>query len=194
MLLRRPILERIKTGEITLVFRRWRKATVKAGGTLKTAVGLLAFDRVEVVEPAEIGEEDARHAGFPSRAALLEALAKVQEGDVYRIGVTYAGADPRLALRANDRLTDGELDEIVKKLSRLDRASKLGPWTRATLESIEARPHVPAIALATSLGFERAWFKPNVRKLKAMGLTISHSPGYELSPRGIAVLKALRDR
>ena len=31
-----------------------------------------------------------------------------------------------------------------------------------------------------------------MRKLKALGLTISHSPGYELSPRGRA-LRALRN-
>ena len=29
------------------------------------------------------------------------------------------------------------------------------------------------------------------RKLKALGLTISHSPGYELSPRGRALLARL---
>jgi hypothetical protein len=30
-----------------------------------------------------------------------------------------------------------------------------------------------------------------VRKLKELGLTISHSPGYEVSPRGQAVLRDL---
>jgi hypothetical protein len=193
MLIRRPVLERIKAGEITLVFRRWRRATVKAGGTLKTSVGLLAFDRVDVVEPAEIDEEDARQAGYPSRSALLADLAAREEGEIYRIGVAYAGEDPRLALRENDRLSDADVAEIVGRLRRLDRASKLGPWTHRTLEAIEARPHVAAVSLATSLGYERAWFKPNVRKLKAMGLTISHRPGYEISPRGAAVLRVLRE-
>ena len=33
----------------------------------------------------------------------------------------------------------------------------------------------------------------DVRKLKELGLTISFSPGYELSPRGKALLEALED-
>ena len=51
--------------------------------------------------------------------------------------------------------------------------------------------HVRAPDLAASLGRETAAFKDDVRKLKALGLTISHSPGYELSPRGRALLDRL---
>ena len=36
-------------------------------------------------------------------------------------------------------------------------------------------------------------FKTDVRKLKKLGLTISHDVGYELSPRGRAVLQRLAD-
>ncbi len=39
---------------------------------------------------------------------------------------------------------------------------------------------------------ETAPFKTNVRKLKALGLTISHDTGYELSPRGRASLATHR--
>ena len=35
---------------------------------------------------------------------------------------------------------------------------------------------------------ERAWFKGNVRKLKALGLTESLEVGYRLSPRGAVFL------
>jgi hypothetical protein len=38
---------------------------------------------------------------------------------------------------------------------------------------------------------ERASFKLNVRKLKSSGLTESLEVGYRISPRGLAVLKAL---
>jgi hypothetical protein len=37
-------------------------------------------------------------------------------------------------------------------------------------------------------------FKANVRKLKALGLTISLETGYELAPRGRLILQELRDR
>lgn len=55
-------------------------------------------------------------------------------------------------------------------------------------------PHVRAQDLAESLGLEKTVFKNDVRKLKALGLTISHSPGYELSPRGRAYLDHLKKR
>jgi hypothetical protein len=42
--------------------------------------------------------------------------------------------------------------------------------------------------LADGIGLDKPAFKNNVRKLKGLGLTISHSPGYELSPRALALL------
>ena len=56
---------------------------------------------------------------------------------------------------------------------------------------LAANPRVRAQDLADSVGRDKASFKTDVRKLKALGLTISHSPGYELSPRGRALLDAL---
>jgi hypothetical protein len=44
------------------------------------------------------------------------------------------------------------------------------------------------------VGIDKPTFKNDVRKLKTLGLTISHSPGYELSPRGRAVLAHLDAR
>ena len=54
MLLRVEQLKQIMAGVIFLVFRRWRKPKVKTGGTLKTAVGLLAIDSVQRCAMAEI--------------------------------------------------------------------------------------------------------------------------------------------
>jgi hypothetical protein len=58
----------------------------------------------------------------------------------------------------------------------------------ATLALIGQRPQVRAPDLAASVGRETAPFKIDVRKLKNLGLTISHPVGYELSPRGLAYL------
>ena len=38
MLLKRAALEAIREGRVSLVFRKWRRPTVKAGGSLKTAI------------------------------------------------------------------------------------------------------------------------------------------------------------
>lgn len=43
MLIRKPILEQIKLGEVTLAFRRWTRPNVMTG-TLKTAVGVLVIN------------------------------------------------------------------------------------------------------------------------------------------------------
>ena len=74
----------------------------------------------------------------------------------------------------------------------MDARSKTGDWTRTVLLIIEAHPMTAAAELAVRTGFKKDWLKLNVRKLKNLGLTISHQPGYELSPRGIVVLNHLK--
>ena len=64
MLLSRKHLDRIAAGEIDRAFRRWKRPTVRAGGTLRTSIGLLAIDSVEPITDADVTEEDARLAGF----------------------------------------------------------------------------------------------------------------------------------
>ncbi len=186
MLLKNDTLEGIRDGRITLVFRRWRRATVKTGGQLKTRLGVLAIGSVRVVDPARISAAEARKAGYPSRDALLAKLTR--EGECYRIEVSWAGADPRIALRQDTEL---DLPVLLEKLARLDRASPRGPWTRATLELIAARPAELAADIAASIGRDKPSFKADVRKLKALGLTESLPVGYRLSPRGQALLSRM---
>lgn len=191
MLLRMAVLERIVGGEVSLVFRRWRRPTVRAGGTLRTALGVLRILDVAAVVEADISEADAARAGFSSRAALLNELGS-REGQVYRIAVKYAGADPRIALRQRDDLSDAEIGQIIDKLRGLDTRSPAGPWTGRVLAAIEAQPGVVSQTLSETLDCDRDWLKPQVRKLKNLGLTVSLATGYELSPRGRVVLNRLR--
>lgn len=185
------VLERIVSGEVSLVFRRWRRPTVRSGGSLRTARGVLRIVDVASVTEAEISEADAGKAGFSSRAALLEGLG-AREGQVYRIAVEYAGADPRIALRQQDDLSAAEIEQVIERLQRLDGRSPAGPWTARVLAAIEAHPGVVGRTLAERLGCERDWLKPQVRKLKNLGLTVSLASGYELSPRGRVVRRRLR--
>jgi hypothetical protein len=83
------------------------------------------------------------------------------------------------------------LEEINKRLDRFDAASRFGPWTRQTLCLIEERPGVVARLLAVEAGQPRDDFKVNVRKLKALGLTLSLDVGYELSELGQTYLDSL---
>lgn len=181
MLLRMPVLAAIKAGEIHLVFRRWKKPSVKTGGTLNTAVGQLAIDEVAAVEAAAITDAEAARAGYPSADALRRELGG--EGTVYRVRTRYLGADPREALRQ-----DIDLTGVLEKLRRLDART---PWTRQVLDLIAEHPGRRAGDLAAMLGRETQPFKLDVRKLKALGLTESLEVGYQLSPRGQAVRKAM---
>lgn len=189
MLIRRADLDAIVAGDMDLAFRRWRRPTVKTGGTLTTAVGVLAIDAVDAIDEADMTDADAIRAGFPSSEVLLQWLAR-REGHLYRIRLRWAGEDPRVQLRERADLSDEETAEIRSRLDRYDRASRKGPWTDATLALIRGHPETLAATLAHVEGWEKAWFKGNVRKLKALGLTESLDVGYRLSPRGRAFLEA----
>jgi hypothetical protein len=190
MLIRRADLDAIAAGTVSVVFRRWKRPTVKAGGRLRTAVGELGIDAVDQISERAITTADAKAAGFDSRAALLAEL-RTREGDLYRIRLHYAGADRRKALRQDARLTKADVIALTERLDRYDDRSRRGPWTRAALGLIAERPGTRAPDLAADLGVETAWFKGNVRKLKEMGLTESLEVGYRLSPRGRALWKRM---
>ncbi len=193
MLIKDEIIERIRSGEITVLFRRWSRPGAKEGGTQMTQSGVIGIDSVEKVLPDEITETDAREAGFPSVVDLLYHLG-YRDDPIYRIRVRWVGEDPRIALRDNDDLSDAELAEIIAKLDKMDRSSKSGRWTRSYLEVIQSMPATYSGLLANYLGLSKADFKPRVRKLKALGLTESLEAGYRLSPRGKKVLATLERR
>ena len=192
MLLKQDTLRGIEGGSIKVVFRRWRRPTVKEGGTLLTSIGQLAIEAVEVVDLDEITESEAVQAGFSGLAPLRSQLLRRASGDVYRIRLSLAGPDPRIALR--EEIPEGaKLDLILRRLARLDSHHASGPWTCRVLTLLRDRVGVRAADLAQDAGMDKAGFKVNVRKLKGLGLTESLRVGYRLSRRGEAVLGRLGD-
>jgi hypothetical protein len=191
MLLKNKTIEGIQSGKITLIFRRWKKAGVKKGGTQMTQLGVVGIDDVTIVTEDQITERDAKKAGFKSKEELLSQMYDRDE-DIYKIKVHWVGEDPRKALRTNDKLSKKEIDDIVGKLRKLDQNSQRGNWTELYLQMINDQPNTHAQILAGQIGLTIPTFKPWVRKLKALGLTESLRPGYRLSPRGKKVLDALR--
>ncbi|MEM9283613.1 MAG: hypothetical protein AAGA96_17465 [Verrucomicrobiota bacterium] len=188
MLIRKPVLERIRSGDISLAFRRWKRESVNSGSTIKTAIGLISISEVSECEEDEITIREAKAAGFENRSDLLREL-NGRSGNIYRIHLCYAGEDPRIELREDAKLSDSDIREITEKLERYDKASRRGDWTLKFLELIKEHPMLPAGELAERASTEKEWLKTNVRKLKNLGLTISHQPGYELSPRGQEYLR-----
>jgi hypothetical protein len=176
----------LANGSITLAFRRWKRPTVRAGGTLRSPGGFLAIDSVEIVGEDTLDDAQARRAGYDDVGELRTELGPpAADRSLYRVEFHLGGPDPRDELRADDSLTEQDVAELAVRLDRLDRAAPT-PWTRATLRAIAEQPAVVSTTLAEQLGMQRPAFKLNVRKLKALGLTESLDIGYRLSPRGEA--------
>lgn len=190
MLIKLEVLEKIKSGEITLQFRRWKRRTVKAGGTLKTKVGVLQIGDITPIAAGEVTEADARRAGFRDVADFLQWLDTMKPGELDRIEVSYKGEDPREALGQDIGLGDGLIAHLKGEFLKIDRTAGRD-WSRRALAAIGEREGVPAAELAGTFEQEKDAFKAKVRQLIALGLVQSLETGYRLTPRGAEVLGRL---
>lgn len=193
MLFEARLRDGLADGTITVAFRRWQRPQVLAGRRYRTGgryrmnMGdpLVEVERVDVVPPEKITKADARRAGFRSPEALLAGLRGDPALPLYRVRFKRVDdPDPRDVL-AN---SVDDLHAIDARLARLDKAADDGPWTARVLQTIADRPEVVSTELAQGLGLERLIFKRRVRALKELGLTLSLTVGYHISPRGAAYL------
>lgn len=81
MLFKQIHLDGILSGDVTLAFRSWKKATVRRGTLLKTSIGL-----VEIVDICEISfnhlkEKLAIMAGFENVGELKKSL-RIADGNL----------------------------------------------------------------------------------------------------------------
>jgi hypothetical protein len=176
---------------ITVTFRRWKRCQVIVGNQYRSTAGMLEVDACDVIDEDEINDADAQRAGRQSAADALKQLGPPSEDTtLYRICFHLAGPDPRTQLAITVPNND-EMADILKRLNRLDARSSHGAWTQAVLQVIHDQPAVRAPDLAAGFGRETKPFKLDVRKLKGLGLTQSQRVGYNISPRGQAVLDVL---
>jgi len=194
MLFKKVHLQGIKSGNITLAFRRWKKASIKSGSLLHTSIGLVKIGEIETVNENDISEKDVLNAGFTNRKQLLKSSARNRTGTIFKISVNYHSEDPRMKLREQTELTEQELTILKESVQRLDKFSKQGSWTSKVLLAIKDNPNHPAIGITKLTGFEKEWLKRNIRKLKNLGLTISHTTGYEISPLGRFFIEKVLDK
>lgn len=186
LLFRQDVLLGIAEGRVTLALRRWRKAPPVEGSTLRSPVGVLALERVTVIDEGDITPDDVRRTGM-SLEDVRAAIAG--EGALLRIELRLVGDDPRIALRGR-RPDAKECAAIAARLARFDSAAS-APWTTRYLELIAGHPGIPARLLAMQAGTDLPRFKRCVRQLKDLGLTESLEVGYRLAPRGEEVLRML---
>ncbi len=193
MLLKQTVLEAIAAGDVTEVYRNWKRPTVKAGGTLNTAVGQLAILAVDQIDGTKLTAAAAKRAGFATKDELIQSLRTGEDRQLYRVRVELAGEDPRIALRNSSALSDEEVAELQAAFDRFDKLPvPPGLEPLALLQLIAENEGVRAPDLAESFGVETKWFKSRIRRLKSRGLTESLRIGYRLSPRGQAALDRLR--
>ena len=185
-------LKGIKSGSITYAFRRWEKPNVKKGSTMKTAVGVIRVTDVEKINENSITKADASRAGYENVDSLMKALNKIASGSVYKVKLKYESEDPRIELREKTDLSDEDFKKLMAKLDRLDKTR--GPWVLIVMKLIKRYPERRAGDLAEIMRMDKLDFKVNVRKLKNLGLTVSHEIGYSLSPLGDIVLDKLQSR
>lgn len=193
MLIKQTQLQGIKSGKISLIFRKWAKPRVQKGSLIKTSVGQLEVVGIEVVKPDQISPSEAGLAGYHELHELINALNSWSTGNVYRIQIRYHSEDPRIALCNQVEIPEPELNRIITKLEKFDKLSRQGPWVLNTLTAIGDHPKLRAVELSDILRKPKEWLKINIRKLKNLGLTISHETGYSLSPRGKTLLEKLRN-
>ena len=192
MLFRHPFKAKIRSGEVTLSFRAWKRPRVKVGGVYNLHPrGAIRVDSLRRTRPGELTADEARRAGFESLPALEAELAsRAAPGtELYRVEFHYLGDGLVKQPEGRDEaLSRAAYEALAERLDRMDARARDGAWTRAFLELIAERPATRAADLAASLGWETARFKANVRKLKRLGLTESLKVGYQLSVRGRSFL------
>jgi hypothetical protein len=193
LLFKKAFFEGLKSGAITLTFRRWAKPHVKPGGRYRChPIGVLEVDAIAKITASRITEADASRAGFASRQLLRAYLAELgpveDDTELWRVELHHGGDGDRVPLALEDTLTPADVAEIRVKLARMD-AKK--PWTKKTLALIGANPRTAASKLALKVKRPTLELKTDVRKLKKLGLTQSFEVGYEISPRGRAYLVAV---
>jgi hypothetical protein len=183
-------------GRIRVTVRQWEKPLVKPGGRYRVhPIGVVEVDAVEAVALGQLSDDDARLAGFSGLTEMREYMAPVAKKPlrpgtlVFRVTLHHAGDGDRVAVAMDAALDDAAVEELKKKLARLDKSER---WTWRVMRLIVRRPKVAASKLARSLGRETLPFKAQVVKLKKLGLTQSFEVGYEVSPRGKALMERLK--
>jgi hypothetical protein len=182
MMFKREYHDRIARGEITVSFRLWKRSQAKAGSRYAVGSGMIEVEDVQVVPAAMIAAADVPRTGCADAGAVRALAGEHTKAQVtpdtllYRVQFRYIGRRPT----ATETLG---LDAVAARLARMDARSVGGPWTQRALRLIAEQPLVPARVLAKGMELPTPEFKARVRRLKALGLTVSHENGYELSAR-----------
>ena len=126
----------------------------------------------------------------PVRRSLRIYLDKVApSGDLYCIEFKYLGQIERQGPDLSALSGEDEWRAVAQRLAIKDKNSNVGAWTTRTLEAVKQHPGLSSAKLSVLLKREQKALKVDMRKLKALGLTLSLETGYKLSERGESYLR-----
>lgn len=83
----RELRDDVRSGDITVTFRLWRRLQVKAGGRYPIGDAYLEVDSIELVPFASIDAEDVARAGEPDLETLRQRAAHA--GPIYDDTLVY---------------------------------------------------------------------------------------------------------
>ena len=181
-----------------MTFRAWDEARVVVGNRYRLGPDdVVVVTRLRRVALGKVTAADARRAGFEDRDELLAMVRRVAKKQLNARSTSTGSISVTSSRRIPARLAEPTpppppWTRSSSAWNASTPAAGAGPWTLATLRLIEAHPEVVASKLALRMERETRAFKADVRKLKELGLTVSHDVGYSLSPRGRAVLRRAR--
>src|SRR5215467_853950 len=143
--------KRVARHEFNVTYRLWKSSHVTKGATYPTGIGgAYHIVDVSIVRAGDITDKDARDAGSPDRATLLELVGRHTKTKVtsrmklYRVEFRYLKDEPQ-----REKL---DVDQALVRLARLDKATR--PWTEDALTLIERNPRVVARELARDAGYD----------------------------------------
>ena len=164
----------LRDGSIDLTIRKWSRVQVKVGGTYRfdQRSGGIVVDAIDQIALEKITSRDVKRAGFETLEEMKAALKTsgtviTSRTNVYRIAFHYEKASKQKHIVGKP--TKDDISKLVERLSRMDKLSKHGPWTKQVLSLIAKHPQRRAGDLAPKLKRELKAFKTDIRKLKGMG-------------------------
>lgn len=190
MLFKKEFKEGIRAGRITRSYRVWKRPQARSGNRYNLAPdGVIEVTAMTRVPVKSLTNSDAMQAGFADRDALLDYLNAPTGESIYRVEFYYVGPG---SVRSPETtpLDTAALSQLRSKLAAMDQREGTS-WTLETLELIEQQPGTRAAVLAEVFDWQTPRFKTQVRKLKALGLTLSLETGYTLTSRGNQLLTHL---
>ena len=184
----KPFKQAIANGTVTTSFRNWKSPQAKAGGQYNIApYGAIEVSSVSLTTLNEVQDADITCSGFAQREALVSFLKVAQSDPIYKVDFHFLGS-AAVNKPNTQHLEEARVNDVIHRLEKMDKSTA---WTMQALTLIKTYPATRAGDLAPQCNMDMPTFKRNVRKLKALGLTESLETGYQLSPRGDQVFKAL---